>query len=156
MIETELGNLRRSHYSDEITPSMDGTQVIIMGWVLTIRGHGNITFATIRDKNGDISLVAKKGDCPDDIREKISSLKAQLEFFDQLQRILIPLLVENRKIANMLKLLLHILEYTVFHLLKSPLLKLIDFFLCCSHLHLLPKIILFHLQLPVFLQLLDC
>ncbi len=76
MIETELGNLRRSHYSDEINPSMDGTLVTIMGWVLTIRGHGNISFATIRDKNGDISVVAKKGDCPDDIREKISSLKA--------------------------------------------------------------------------------
>jgi len=76
MIETELGNLRRSHYSDEINSSMDGTEVIIMGWVLTIRGHGNISFATIRDKNGDISVVAKKGDCPDEIREKISSLKA--------------------------------------------------------------------------------
>ncbi|MEK0320232.1 MAG: amino acid--tRNA ligase-related protein, partial [Nitrosopumilus sp.] len=76
MIETELGNLRRSHYSDEINPSMDGTEVTIMGWVLTVRGHGNISFATIRDKNGDISVVVKKGDCADDIREKISSLKA--------------------------------------------------------------------------------
>ena len=76
MIETELGSLRRSHYSDEINSSMDGTLVTVMGWVLTVRGHGNISFATIRDKNGDISIVAKKGDCPDDIREKISSLKA--------------------------------------------------------------------------------
>ena len=76
MIETELGSLRRSHYSDEINSSMDGTIVIVMGWVLTVRGHGNISFATICDKNGDISIVAKKGDCPDDIREKISSLKA--------------------------------------------------------------------------------
>lgn len=76
MIETELGKLRRSHYSDEITSSMDGTKVTIMGWVLTIRGHGNISFATIRDKNGEISVVAKKGDCPDEIRETISSLKA--------------------------------------------------------------------------------
>jgi len=76
MIETELGSLRRSHYSNEITPSMDGNQVTVMGWVLTIRGHGNISFATIRDKNGDLSIIAKKGDCPDEIREKISSLKA--------------------------------------------------------------------------------
>ncbi|QLH02847.1 aspartate--tRNA(Asn) ligase [Nitrosopumilus cobalaminigenes] len=76
MIETELGSLRRSHYSNEINSSMDGTQVTIMGWVLTIRGHGNISFGTIRDKNGDLSIVAKKGDCPDEIREKISSLKA--------------------------------------------------------------------------------
>ena len=76
MIETELGNLRRSHYSDEINSSMDGKTVTVMGWVLTIRGHGNISFATIRDKNGDLSIVAKKGSCPDEIREKISSLKA--------------------------------------------------------------------------------
>lgn len=76
MIETELGDLRRSHYSNEINASMDGTQVTVMGWVLTIRGHGNISFATIRDKNGNLSIVAKKGDCPDDVREKISSLKS--------------------------------------------------------------------------------
>jgi len=76
MIETELGTLRRSHYSNEINSSMDGAQVTVMGWVLTIRGHGNISFVTIRDKNGDVSVVAKKGDCPDDIREKISSLKS--------------------------------------------------------------------------------
>ena len=76
MIETELGTLRRSHYSNEINPSMDGTQVTVMGWVLTIRGHGNISFATLCDKNGNISIIAKKGDCPDEIREKISSLKA--------------------------------------------------------------------------------
>jgi nondiscriminating aspartyl-tRNA synthetase len=76
MIETELGTLRRSHYSNEINASMDGTQVTVMGWVLTIRGHGNISFATVRDQNGDLSIVAKKGDCPDEIREKISLLKA--------------------------------------------------------------------------------
>ncbi|MCA9828162.1 MAG: aspartate--tRNA(Asn) ligase [Nitrosopumilus sp.] len=76
MIETELGSLRRTHYSDEINSSMDGIIVTVMGWILTVRGHGNISFATICDKNGSISVVAKKGDCQDDIREKISSLKA--------------------------------------------------------------------------------
>ncbi len=76
MIETELGSLRRSHYSDELNPSLDGILVTIMGWVLTVRGHGNISFITIQDKNGSISIVAKKGDCPDEVREKLSSLKA--------------------------------------------------------------------------------
>ena len=76
MIETELGSLRRSHYSDEINSSMDGILVTVMGWVLTVRGHGNISFATIHDKNGNVSIVAKKGDCPDEIREKISTLKS--------------------------------------------------------------------------------
>jgi len=75
MIETELGSLRRSHYSDELDSSKDGTMVTVMGWVLTVRGHGNISFVTIRDKNGDIPIVAKKGDCPDEVREKLSYLK---------------------------------------------------------------------------------
>ena len=76
MIETELGSLRRSHYSDQLDSSKDGEEVVLMGWVLTVRGHGNISFVTIRDKNGDIAIVAKKGDCPDEVREKLSSLKA--------------------------------------------------------------------------------
>jgi len=75
MIETELGNLRRSHYSNQLDPSMDGQDVTVMGWLLTIRGHGNINFATIRDKMGDIQIVSKKGDSPDEIREKLSELK---------------------------------------------------------------------------------
>jgi aspartyl-tRNA synthetase len=76
MIETELGTLRRSHYSDELDASMNGSSVTVMGWILTIRGHGNISFVTIKDKNGEIPIVAKKGDCSDDLREKLSSLKA--------------------------------------------------------------------------------
>lgn len=76
MIDTELGTLRRSHYSNELSSSLDGNSVTVMGWVLTVRGHGNITFTTIKDKKGEIPIVAKKGDCPDDVREKLSSLKA--------------------------------------------------------------------------------
>jgi len=75
MIETELGNLRRTHYSKELDPSKDGSEVTVMGWILSVRGHGNISFVTIRDKIGDIQIVAKAGDCPDEIREKISKLK---------------------------------------------------------------------------------
>lgn len=75
MVETELGNLRRSHYASQINSGMEGTTVTVMGWLLTVRGHGNINFATIRDKTGDIQIVSKKGECPDEIREKLSGLK---------------------------------------------------------------------------------
>ena len=75
MIETELGSLRRTHYSKELDPSKDGLDVTVMGWVLSVRGHGNISFLTIRDKLGQIQIVAKAGNCPDEIREKISKLK---------------------------------------------------------------------------------
>ena len=75
MIGNDLGDLRRSHYSVELSSLQEGTEVVVMGWVLTVRGHGNIVFATIRDKVGNIQIITKSGECDDDIREKISSLK---------------------------------------------------------------------------------
>ena len=75
MIGTELGDLRRTHYSTELTSLDEGTEVVVMGWVLTVRGHGNIAFATIRDKLGNIQIITKSGECDDDIREKLSTLK---------------------------------------------------------------------------------
>ena len=75
MIGSELGDLRRTHYSIELSALPEGTDVVVMGWGLTVRGHGNIVFGTIRDKLGNIQIITKSGECEDDIREKLSSLK---------------------------------------------------------------------------------
>ena len=75
MLETELGNWRRTHYSNELHSEMEESDVTVMGWVSSVRGHGNISFATIIDKIGEIQIVAKKGSCPDDVFENISKLK---------------------------------------------------------------------------------
>ena len=63
MVETELGEWRRTHYSKELDASMEGSDVTIMGWISSIRGHGNITFLTLVDKMGTIQVVTKKGEC---------------------------------------------------------------------------------------------
>ncbi|MBM3896771.1 MAG: aspartate--tRNA(Asn) ligase [Thaumarchaeota archaeon] len=75
MIDTDLGNLRRTHYSSELDPSKEGKEVTVMGWIISARGHGNISFVNIRDSQGEIQIVAKSGDCPDEIREKLAKLK---------------------------------------------------------------------------------
>tara|TARA_Y100000590_G_scaffold18034_1_gene21488 strand:- start:290 stop:1600 length:1311 start_codon:yes stop_codon:yes gene_type:complete len=75
MIGNDLGDLRRSHYSVELSSLEESTDVTVMGWVVTVRGHGNIAFATIRDKLGNIQIITKSGECDDDIREKLTSLK---------------------------------------------------------------------------------
>jgi aspartyl-tRNA synthetase len=75
MIETELGDWRRTHYSSELDHDLDKSDVTVMGWISSIRGHGNISFATIIDKMGEIQIVAKKDSCPDDVFENISKLK---------------------------------------------------------------------------------
>lgn len=76
MIGTDLEKWRRTHYSNQLSVKMENTDVIVMGWVLSVRGHGNISFMALKDKEGEIQIVAKAGSCPDDVREKISHLKA--------------------------------------------------------------------------------
>ena len=75
MVETELGDWRRSHYSKELKPSLKESDVTIMGWISSIRSHGNITFIALMDQTGEIQIVAKKGFCPDALFENISKLK---------------------------------------------------------------------------------
>jgi nondiscriminating aspartyl-tRNA synthetase len=73
--EEELGNWRKSHDSSEINPSLEGRAVILMGWISSIRDHGNIQFIMLRDKDGDTQIIAKKGQCPDLIYEQVLQLK---------------------------------------------------------------------------------
>ena len=75
MAETELGEWRRTHYSKELDASMAGSDVTIMGWISSMRGHGNITFLTLVDRMGTIQVVTKKGESPDDLVQNISKLK---------------------------------------------------------------------------------
>jgi len=77
MIGNDLGDWRRTTYSNAISPSMDGKEVIVMGWVSSIRDHGNLVFVMINDKEGEIQITAKAGTCPDEIRENIVKLKEQ-------------------------------------------------------------------------------
>ncbi|MDQ3902640.1 MAG: aspartate--tRNA(Asn) ligase [Thermoproteota archaeon] len=73
--EEELGKWRRTHYSREITVSLDGIEVIIMGWVSAIRDHGNIRFIMVRDRYGDIQVIAKKIECTEPLLEQIRQVR---------------------------------------------------------------------------------
>ncbi|MEO9278067.1 MAG: aspartate--tRNA(Asn) ligase [Nitrososphaera sp.] len=75
MIRTELGSWRRTHYSSQINPSLGGNEVIVMGWISSIRDHGNLVFVMLTDKEGEIQITAKAGACPDEIRESLVKLK---------------------------------------------------------------------------------
>ncbi len=44
--------LQRTHYSNELTPKIQGKQVIITGWVQRIRRLSKISFLIIRDREG--------------------------------------------------------------------------------------------------------
>ncbi len=50
----------RTHYSNEITPDMDGEDVTIAGWIHEKRDLGGIIFIIIRDRNGFIQVTFHK------------------------------------------------------------------------------------------------
>jgi aspartyl-tRNA synthetase len=77
LTDNNLGIWRRTIYSNEINPSMEGKEVVVMGWVSSVRDHGNLIFMMITDKNGDIQITAKKGDSREELRQEIVKLKEQ-------------------------------------------------------------------------------
>ena len=52
-----LGDWRRTHYSVEVTPDLDGEEVLVFGWVLDIRDLGSIRFIILRDREGDVQVT---------------------------------------------------------------------------------------------------
>lgn len=77
MIGTELGDWRRTIYSSQLDPSMDGKEVIVMGWISSVRDHGNLVFVLLNDKEGQMQITAKAGVCPDEIKDSLVNLKEQ-------------------------------------------------------------------------------
>ena len=50
---------------------MDGKEVIIVGWISSIREHSNIKFLTINDRFGNIQVILKKNEYPDSLSSEI-------------------------------------------------------------------------------------
>jgi aspartyl-tRNA synthetase len=73
--EVELDQWRRTHLSSDIRFCSENDDVIIMGWISSIRDHGNLHFIMVRDRIGETQVVAKKGECPDLVFSQIRYLK---------------------------------------------------------------------------------
>lgn len=73
--EEEMGQWRRTNYSSEINSSLSDSEVIIMGWVSHVRDHGNIKFIMLRDRYGDIQVIAKKNECSQRLFEQLQQIK---------------------------------------------------------------------------------
>jgi len=73
--EEELGDWRRTHYSSQIKPDLDGSAVLVMGWVSSIRDHGNMVFVMLTDKDGEMQITAKLDECGKELFDKIREVK---------------------------------------------------------------------------------
>jgi aspartyl-tRNA synthetase len=74
--EEDLRNWRRTHYSKEIALSREmDDEVVVMGWVASIRDHGNIQFIILRDMYGEIQITVKKRECSDSLFQLAKEVK---------------------------------------------------------------------------------
>ena len=54
---------------------MNGKEVIIIGWISSIREHSNIKFITINDRFGNIQVILKKNEFPDSLSSEIPRIR---------------------------------------------------------------------------------
>jgi len=70
----ELGELRRTHFSSEITSKMSGREVVVMGRVGDVRDLGGIKFFILSDISGTIQITAPKSKTDKELLAKIDRL----------------------------------------------------------------------------------
>ena len=75
MNSSNLQTWKRTHYSKNIDISMNGKEVIIIGWISSIREHSNIKFLMINDRFGNIQVILKKNEFPDALSSEIPKIK---------------------------------------------------------------------------------
>ncbi|RLE55378.1 MAG: aspartate--tRNA(Asn) ligase [Candidatus Methanomethylicota archaeon] len=73
----DLGSWRRTHYTSQITPDLDGEEVIILGWVLELRDLGGIKFLILRDREGTVQVTMPKKLVAKEILKKVKELKRE-------------------------------------------------------------------------------
>ncbi len=69
-----LGDWKRTHYSNEVTPSMDNQKVIVMGWIRELRDIGKLKFIKLADRQGFIQITVKGGEVLTNLIKKIETL----------------------------------------------------------------------------------
>ena len=70
-----LGDWARTHYSANLTPAMDGTDVTLFGWVQEIRDLGGIRFIIMQDREGTIQVTIPKKKVAPEVLSKSDALQ---------------------------------------------------------------------------------
>jgi nondiscriminating aspartyl-tRNA synthetase len=55
-----IGDWTRTHYTNQVTPEIDGKEVTLFGWVQEVRDLGGIIFIIIQDCKGTIQITIPK------------------------------------------------------------------------------------------------
>ncbi len=72
-----LTNCKRTQYSKEITPDLNGKEITIMGWIHEMRDLGGIIFVLLRDRDGLIQITAPSKKISPELFADIRKLKKE-------------------------------------------------------------------------------
>ena len=72
-----LGDWRRTHYTSEVKPELDGKEVILFGWIKEIRDLGGIRFLILRDRKGNVQVTIPRKKASKELLEKSDALQTQ-------------------------------------------------------------------------------
>ncbi len=72
----KLDDWRRTHYSSDLSPQLDGKESVVFGWIASIRHQGNITFIILADKDGFMQITVKRDEVGEEFYEKVQRLGA--------------------------------------------------------------------------------
>jgi len=80
MVEVKLdsmGSLRKTHFSKDLNPELEGQEVVVGGWVWRKREMGGLIFFILQDKFGNFQVTCKKGVVSEDVFEKVKQIGMQ-------------------------------------------------------------------------------
>ncbi|MEM2635224.1 MAG: amino acid--tRNA ligase-related protein, partial [Nitrososphaerales archaeon] len=72
-----MRKVRRTHYSSQLSKSLLGSKVSVIGWIEDIRALGGIIFLTIRDVMGKAQIVFTKEKTPLELFEVVKKIPRQ-------------------------------------------------------------------------------
>jgi nondiscriminating aspartyl-tRNA synthetase len=73
----KMGEWRRTHYAAEITPELEGQEVIVFGWVQEIRDLGGLRFVILQDKTRQLQITIHRHKVAAEVVEKAEQLQKQ-------------------------------------------------------------------------------
>jgi aspartyl-tRNA synthetase len=66
---------RRTHYSIDVKPDLDGQEVTLFGWVQEIRDLGGIRFIILQDREGTVQITILRKKTPKEVLSKSDALQ---------------------------------------------------------------------------------
>ncbi|MGQ9506800.1 MAG: aspartate--tRNA(Asn) ligase [Candidatus Bathycorpusculaceae bacterium] len=70
-----IGDWYRTHYSVDVKPEMDGSEVTLFGWVQEIRDLGGIRFIILQDREGTIQITIPRKKVTNEVLSKSNILQ---------------------------------------------------------------------------------